>query len=71
MAWPSIDDYEDVSSRNQYHLALDSGKTEAEALDCVHDTGRDNARTHGESRPGTLRPLEAVACIARATLHSS
>ena len=26
-------------------LALDAGKTEAEALDCVHDMSRDNART--------------------------
>ena len=45
VAWPSIDDYDDVSSRNQYQSALDAGKTEAEALDCVHDMSRDNART--------------------------
>ena len=45
VAWPSIDDYDDVSSHNQYKLALDAGKTEAEALDCVHDMSRDNART--------------------------
>ena len=45
VAWPSIDDYDDISSHNQYKLALDAGKTEAEALDCVHAMSRDNART--------------------------
>ena len=45
VAWPSIDDYDDVLSRNQYKLALAAGKTEAEAIDCVHDMSRDNART--------------------------
>ena len=45
VAWPSIDDYDDVSSHNQYQLALDAGKTPDEALDCVHEMSRDNART--------------------------
>ena len=45
VAWPSIDDYDDVSSHGQYKLALDAGKTEAEALSCVHEMSRDNART--------------------------
>ena len=45
VAWPSIEDYNDVSSHNQYQIALDAGKTEAEALSCVHDMSRDNART--------------------------
>lgn len=45
VAWPSIDDYDDVSSHNQYKMALEEGKTEAEALEAVHNHSRDNART--------------------------
>ena len=45
VAWASIDDYDDVSSHNQYQMALDRGYTEEEALACVHEHSRDNART--------------------------
>jgi alpha-glucosidase len=45
VAWPSIDDYNDVSSHNQYQRALEVGKTEEEALAAVHAHSRDNART--------------------------
>ena len=45
VAWPSIDDYNDVSSHNQYEMALEAGKTEEEALEAVHRHSRDNART--------------------------
>ena len=45
VAWDSIDDYDDVSSHNQYQMALKAGKTEAEALEAVHKHSRDNART--------------------------
>ncbi|MBP3883415.1 MAG: alpha-glucosidase, partial [Olsenella sp.] len=45
VAWPSIDDYDDVSSRNQYEMALAAGLSEAEALACVHAYSRGNART--------------------------
>ena len=45
VAWGSIGDYEDVSSRNQYQLALENGRSEAEALACVQRYSRDNART--------------------------
>lgn len=45
VAWDSIDDYDDVSSHNQYEMALKAGKTEEEALACVHKHSRDNART--------------------------
>ncbi len=45
VAWPSIDDYDDVSSHNQYKMALEAGKTEEEALEAVHKHSRDNART--------------------------
>ena len=45
VAWGSIDDYDDVSSKNQYRLALGNGLSEAEALACVQRFSRDNART--------------------------
>ena len=45
VAWKSIDDYDDVSSHNQYKQALAAGKTEEEALAAVHAHSRDNART--------------------------
>ena len=45
VAWPSIEDYDDVSSHNQYTMTLEAGKTEAEALECVQKYSRDNART--------------------------
>ncbi|MBR3160576.1 MAG: alpha-glucosidase [Atopobiaceae bacterium] len=45
VAWSSIDDYDDVSSHNQYKMALEAGKTEEEALEAVHKHSRDNART--------------------------
>ncbi|MBR2835791.1 MAG: alpha-glucosidase [Coriobacteriales bacterium] len=45
VAWSSIDCYDDVSSYNQYDLALQAGKTEEQALACVHLHSRDNART--------------------------
>ena len=43
--WKSIDDYDDVSSHNQYAMALAAGKTEEEALASVWEHSRDNART--------------------------
>lgn len=45
VAWPSIEDYDDVSSKNQYTMALAEGCTGDEALSAVHDYSRDNART--------------------------
>ena len=45
VAWPSIDDYNDLNSRSQYYTALSEGYTEAEALSFVHRHSRDNART--------------------------
>jgi len=45
VAWPSIDDYNDLNSRSQYNSALSEGYTEAEALSFVHRHSRDNART--------------------------
>ena len=43
--WHSINDYDDISSHGQYAFALKEGCTEKEALQCVHDWSRDNART--------------------------
>ena len=45
VAWPSIDNHDDVSSHNQYDKAIQYGLSEAEALACVHRFSRDNART--------------------------
>ena len=45
VAWPSIDDYNDLSSKSQYEIALSEGCTEDEAMDAVHRYSRDNART--------------------------
>lgn len=44
-AFPTIDDYNDLSSKNQYESALSKGYTEAEALAGVQRFSRDNART--------------------------
>ena len=45
VAWPSIDCYNDLNSRNQYNSAINEGYSEAEALSFVHLHSRDNART--------------------------
>ncbi|MBQ7496372.1 MAG: alpha-glucosidase [Selenomonas sp.] len=45
VAWDSIEDYNDISSKGQYALALEEGKTPEEALEIVHRYSRDNART--------------------------
>ena len=45
VAWPSIDDYDDVQTKNQYAMALERGFTPKEALAYVHAHSRDNART--------------------------
>ncbi|MDO5329624.1 MAG: alpha-glucosidase [Coriobacteriia bacterium] len=45
VAWPSISDYNDVSSKNQYKMALEDGYSEEAAIEAVHDFSRDNART--------------------------
>jgi len=45
VAWDSIEAYNDISSKGQYELALEEGKTAAEAMRIVHRYSRDNART--------------------------
>ena len=44
-SWPSIDCYNDISSINQYQLALEEGVSPEEALEGVHRFSRDSART--------------------------
>ena len=45
VAWQSIEEYNDLSSKNHYAVALSKGYSEEEALAFVHRTSRDNART--------------------------
>jgi alpha-glucosidase len=45
VAWPSIGDYNDISSRGQYEIALNEGFSPKEAMKFVHFFSRDNART--------------------------
>ena len=45
MAWPSIEDYNDISSHGQYKIALQEGFSPKEAMEFVHFFSRDNART--------------------------
>ena len=43
--WKSIDDYNDVSTKNHYQYMLDAGYSEEEALEGVHNFSRDSGRT--------------------------
>ena len=43
--YASIDDFNDVESRNNYRILLGRGLTEAEALHVVNERSRDNCRT--------------------------
>ena len=43
--WPSIDNYNDISTKNHYKFAIGEGYSEEEALDGVHHFSRDSART--------------------------
>ncbi|MBQ9564550.1 MAG: alpha-glucosidase [Synergistaceae bacterium] len=45
VAWPSIEDYNDISSHGQYAFALSEGFTPEQAMGFVHLFSRDNART--------------------------
>ncbi|MBQ9526243.1 MAG: alpha-glucosidase [Fretibacterium sp.] len=45
VAWPSIDDYNDISSHGQYEFALKEGFAPEQAMGFVHLFSRDNART--------------------------
>ncbi len=43
--WASIDDYNDISTKNHYEFALGEGYSEEEAMEGVHHFARDSART--------------------------
>ena len=43
--YPEITDYDDCSTYNQYHRALNEGYTHEEAMEFVYRTSRDNSRT--------------------------
>ena len=43
--WPSIEDYDDISSHGQYHSALQEGFSHEKAMEFIHCFSRDNART--------------------------
>lgn len=43
--YPSIEQYRDVESLNYYHILLENGKTEKEALAILAARSRDNSRT--------------------------
>lgn len=45
MNFTSIDQIDDISTIDQYHVALDAGCTQEEALKCISLYSRDNART--------------------------
>lgn len=43
--WPSIDDYNDISTKNHYKFALNEGYSKEEAMAGVHRFSRDSSRT--------------------------
>lgn len=43
--WNSIEEYDDISTKDQYHVARAAGLTDAEALTVCGRMSRDNART--------------------------
>ena len=45
LSFQSIDQIDDISTIDQYHVALNAGLSEKEALACVSRYSRDNART--------------------------
>lgn len=66
VSWPSIKHFNDLSTHNQYKLALDNGYTPEEAIKIMQKHSRDNARTpmqwNTESQAGftTGKPWLAV-----------
>ena len=46
VAWPSIDHYQDIETRNMYRVATqERGHAPAQVMRSIHAKGRDNART--------------------------
>ena len=43
--WNSIDEFDDISTKDQYHVAKEAGLSDEEALEACAKMSRDNART--------------------------
>ena len=43
--WNSIDEFDDISTKDQYHIAREAGLSDEEALEVCSRMSRDNART--------------------------
>lgn len=43
--WNSIEEYDDISTKDQYHTAIEAGLTDSQALEVCGRMSRDNART--------------------------
>lgn len=43
--WNSIEEYDDISTKDQYHIAREAGLSDKEALEVCSRMSRDNART--------------------------
>ncbi len=43
--WNSIDEYDDISTKDQYNVAIEAGLSKEEALEACSRLSRDNART--------------------------
>ena len=43
--WPTIEAYNDISTKNHYDFAIEMGCTEEKAMEAVHRFARDSART--------------------------
>ena len=43
--WGSIEEYDDISTKDQYHIAREAGLSNEEALEVCQRMSRDNART--------------------------
>ena len=43
--WDSVDAFNDINTKDQYHIAREAGLSDAQALDVCNRLSRDNART--------------------------
>ncbi len=58
--WNSIDEFNDISTKDQYRIARDAGLTDREALAVCNRMSRDNARTpvQWSDQPNAALPAE-------------
>ena len=43
--WNSIDEFDDISTKDQYQIAREAGLSDREAMEACNRMSRDNART--------------------------